>query len=538
MRISRNEGNQSHRRDFIRAGLLGIAAGTSACATGAVRGLASVFDIRSHGARGDGTTNDTAAIQSALDACAKNGGGTVHVGPGRYVAAGLRLSSNTRLYLESGATILGSHRYEDYAGDSDPRGKKPRRHGVISAIGAHNITIEGGGTLDGQALAFSTDDLSHVGTDYDPRVIRQGEKFLSERPFPDGPFRRGDKRPGNIVYMRDCQNVVMRGITVQNSPVWNIHMVRCQRVVVEGLDINSRDSGLRIPNDDGIDFTDCESVHVSNCSVETGDDCIVLFGSRGVTVNNCRLKTRSTAIRVGYDGAAPIRGCTFSNIVITDSNRGIGVFVRGAGDIEDVSFANCTIATRLFTGRWWGKGEPIQISCSPYDPTAKRLGQIRGIRFDNIRARSPSGIVVWGHPDSVISELNFSNVDLSVQSDPLNDSYGGNFDLRLTDDVRTNLFAHDIPGLFARRVDDLRIDGLTLRWPQSPAEFCSSGIHVEDFSRLRISGFDGAGAGEQHPAISLARGRNALISHNHQRGDTAHFLKTDDVSELTTTSAL
>lgn len=360
-------------------------------------------------------------------------------------------------------------------------------------------------------MASRTLDFSHAGSDFDAAVTRQGAAFMSEKLFVDGPSKKGPPRPGNVIYFANCHNVRLRDITVRNSPTWHIHMARCQRVWVTGLDVNSRDMQLKIPNDDGMDFTDCESVRISDCHVETGDDCLVFFGSRGVTVNNCWLKTRSTAVRVGYDGSAPMRSCYFSNLVIKDSNRGLGVFSRSAGDIEDIVFRDCSIETRLFSGRWWGKGEPIHVSCARWEQAAARLGRIRGVRFENIAARSPAGVVIWGQKDSPIEDVQFRDLDLQIQPDPPNDQYGGNFDLRLTDQLRTNLFKHDVAGVFARHVHDLRLRDLRVKWPSAPADFCTSAVQIEDFKRIVIDGFEGLGAQSHHPSIRLTRGEGARL---------------------------
>lgn len=507
--MSDNSSARLNRRGVL---LAGATVWASACASGRSPLRPHPFiDVRDHGARGDGEGNETAAVQAALDLCARQGGGTVVVPAGRYVVAGLFLRSHTTLHLAAGAVLQGSTRVEDYPERNETHKGTRRRRGLITAVGSENVTIEGAGALDGRSMAFSTDDLSYAGTDFDAQYVRQGKAFMSQRPFADGPYRKGPPRPGNVLYFLDCKNVTLRGITVRNSPTWNIHMARCRGVWVNGLDVNSRDVGLKIPNDDGMDFTDCEAVAISDCRVETGDDAIVLFGSRGVTVSNCWLRSKSTAVRVGYDGAAKMQGCAFSNLVISNSNRGLGVFVRGPGDIEDVSFSHCTIQTRLHSGRWWGKGEPIHVSCMPWEPDVPRLGRLKGVRFHDIAARSPSGVVIWGHPDSPIRDVALKNVTLQIEDDPLNDAYGGNVDLRLTRDAATNIFARDLPGLLARHVQDLSIENFDLRWPGQPAAFFTSGIEVEDFSGLHLEGFRGEAASGAHPRIELRRGAGARL---------------------------
>lgn len=471
------------------------------CAHGGAREGAPVFDVTRFGARGDGQTDDTSAVAQALAACGRAGGGTVWVPAGTYRVGPLRLESRTTLYLDAGATLQGSTQVADYPERIDPYRGESSRAGLLTAFGAETIAILGRGTLDGASLSFTTDDLSHKGSDHLPELTRQGSAFLSDVPFSDGPYRKGENRPGNVLRLHDCRNVRIEGITIQNSSTWNVRLSKCRDVVLRGLDVNSRAAGLKIPNDDGIDLQECESVRISDCHIETGDDCVALFGSSGVTMTNCWLRTRSTAVRVGYDGPAATRGCTFSNLVIDDANRGLGVFVRGAGDVEDVSFSDCVVHTRLMTGRWWGKGEPIHVSVVPWDEEATGLGRVRGVRFQGIQARSPAGIVAWGDPQSEIESLSFRDIEMHVRRDPLAASYGGNFDLRLAKDPRLNLFAHEIPGLFARHVSRLSVDRFDLSWDDDVIDFYGPALVAERFGRVSVARLSGRAA---HPARDAA----------------------------------
>lgn len=169
----------------------------------------------------------------------------------------------------------------------------------------------------------------------------------------DGPLEPKD-RPNNLIRFFNCTNILISGVTIQNSPIWTVHFVRCERVNITGVSINSFGSGRRVPNDDGIDLTDTRIVHISDCDIEDGDDGIVVLGGERITVANCTLSSRSAAVRVGFAGGE-IRDCVFANLVIFDSNRGLAVNVRGAGSIENVLFSDIVIQTRLVTGHWWGR---------------------------------------------------------------------------------------------------------------------------------------------------------------------------------------
>ena len=329
---------------------------------------AKQIDIREMGAVGDGTTLNTRTIQSALDSAAKLGGGTVYVPPGVYLTGTLQLRTNVDLYLEGGAVLRGSANVNDYMLNG-------RRVGLLFTQDVENVSISGHGTIDGNGDSFMVLDtakkMDHAGVMW----TRQGDGFrhVSEG-LGDGPLVPKD-RPYQMIIFSDCKKVTLRDVFITNSPFWTLHLADCDGIILSGLRIWGN---LLVPNNDGMDLTSCSNAVISDCDIRTGDDCIVLTGynhhydlpgykflkrtCENITVTNCTLVSRSAAIRIGGFDQNPMRNFTFSNIIITNSNRGIGLFVRDQGSIENVIFSNILIETRLFTGDWWGNGEPIQLS--------------------------------------------------------------------------------------------------------------------------------------------------------------------------------
>jgi hypothetical protein len=202
-------------------------------------------------------------------------------------------------------------------------------------------------------------------------------------------------------------------------------------------------------------------------------------------VVNCHLQSRSSGIRVGY-GQHPIRRCTFSNIQIYGSNRGIGVFAHDAADIEDLVFSNFTIATRLHNGQWWGNGEPIHLSCVSRFK-GKPAGSIRRVLFNNILATSESGILLWGMNESRMEDIAFQNLRLHIKCGPETMSYGGNFDLRPATPIELQIFRHDIPGVYAQHVDGLRLRDVILTWGEDLPDFYTHGLWTRGVNGLTIA---------------------------------------------------
>jgi polygalacturonase len=459
---------------------------------------ATTYDIVDFGAKADGSLS-TAGVQKAIDACHDAGGGTVVVPPGEFVIGTVRLRSHVTLHLSAGAVLKGSSNLEDYASSGVSRG-------LFVAEDVANVSVTGFGTVDGNGTFFHDPDRPHVGLerDYDVRYTRQGEDFMHERfGFEDGPIAF-ERRPGMTFAFFHCENVTLRDLTIVDSPSWSVRFAYCDNVTVDNVKIFNN---LLVPNSDGVHFTTSRNARVSNCDFRCGDDALIVATwqsgdppdvsryrhgnkagvSENITVTNCLLKSRSAGIRIGY-GRESVRNCTFDNIVIHDSNRGIGVFSREPGsDVDNILFSNILITNRLHKGHWWGKGEPIHVSTIPRFE-GQGTGTIRNVRFRNVVAESETGIVVWGVEENPIRDLELSNVQLTIRESPIHEIYGGNFDLRPTSSFATSIFEHDVPAMFARQVDGLLIDHCRFGWKGELPAFFTNGFQGESIERLVIEG--------------------------------------------------
>ena len=519
------------RRKIVTAGSVLAGAGLSHAVAQSPAGGTSrrVFNVLDYGAVADDGTMNTAAFKRASDACAGGGGGVLYVPPGAFLTGPVNLGSNTVLYLEAGAVIKGSPKLADYRAEQAPTSGESVRSGLVTARNANNVAICGRGVIEGNGMAFQIAGRIHQGNDWDRKFTRQKNEYMDPKFGTEtGPFAHED-RPGNLVRFLDCTNVLVEGVTIQNSPTWTVQFNRCADVNVRGVNINSDASDRRIGNDDGMDFRDSENIRVSDCNIHTGDDCIAVFASRNLTVSNCTLAARSAGIRVGYMGGET-RHCVFENLVI-HSNCGLKVNVRGSGLVEDILFSNIVKRTGLITGHWWGKGEPANVSAVPGSERAQaELGHIRRIRFSNILAESENSFLLYGSPGSPIEDVLIENVELRMHNSRLQPSYGGNFDLRGAADFAHALFQHDAPGLFFRHVQGLRIRGLRLFWDDIVPEFFSHGIEGEEFRDVDVRGFEGRGANGR-AAIALRNGADVTIADCRATAGCETFLSQTGVSD-------
>ena len=521
-----------HTRHRIGCGLavgiacVGLFAGQTAWAA------AGVINVLDHNVAGDGTTLNTTAFAKTVAACVKQNGGTVLVPAGIYRTGPIQLQSNVTLQLEAGAVLRGSEEVTDYRVD----GRRTRP--LVWAENATNVTICGRGTIDGRGVTFMRlDEPRTAGGDFEHRFTRQGEDFMSPKfGTADGPVTYRS-RPNRLVAFYNCTHVMMRDVLLTDAPCWTVNFADCQYVDIDRLKVLNNPV---IPNNDGIHCETCRNVHISNCELLCGDDaiCVTSVSSRkpgvceNVTVSNCTLSSRSAGVRLGY-GMNTIRNCVFENLVIRDSNRGVGLFVRQEGSIENVLFNNIVIQTRLHTGHWWGKGEPIHISVLPARESSAALGRIRNVTFANILAESESGIVIWAHEPGRIEDVTLDQVRLRVRKGPLSASYGGNIDLRPAFDAQWAIFRHDLAGIFCHGANGLTLNQIDVRWDAEAPPYYTHALWCEQTSRVVIDGFRGRqpGSGDGHAAIALDSVRGVIVRNSQAAEGTTTFLSHRGVTE-------
>jgi len=499
--------NEFTRSVILVVGLVGVGLAAS--------GQEGVFNIREYGAKGDGHTLDTKAIDKAVAACVKAGGGVVLVPAGTYVIGTIRLYSNVELRLGPGSVLLASANTNDYGLQRDygfsGSGAGGLKLGLIFADKAENVSLTGTGVIDGRSEAYMYADSVQVSGEDDSKYTRQGIGYMNAREGKaEAPLMWKGKwvdRPGTQILFHACKRVLVRDITVRNANDWTMDLNACDDAKVLGISI---DNNMSVPNSDGVDMYDSRNVIIADCDIRAGDDAIAVVGTSDVKVTNCSLHSRSCGIRVGYNAFNDNNSgnLLFDNIRIYGSNRGVGIFQRRGGAISNALFSNMIIDTRLYPGQWWGHGEPIHISALP-GLGSTVVGTISNIRFTNIIARGEQGIVLWGADESVLRDIRLENVELTISRGPLTDVYGGNFDLRPVNDPSLGIFKHDIPAVFARHVEGLTLRGFDVRWGSGLPDFFTNAVYCEDFSRLTIDGFRGAGAGAG--AGAAVRGLAALV---------------------------
>jgi len=470
---------------------------------------AQTYSVTKYGAVADGKTLATTAIQKAIDACNRAGGGTVEVPAGTFLTGTISLKSNVNLHLESGAVLLGSPNINDYRAYTLPKYPEygTNHYGILYTEQAENVALSGLGTIDGNDPAYFDVTRAKKIDTVTTRYTRQKNNYRHVAGgIGDGPWEPKEPRPRQMVIFAQCQNVRLTDVSLLRSPFWTLHFSDCDAVLVSSIRLWS---SLLAPNADGIDITSSSNVAVTGCDIRAGDDAIAITGydhhfeipgfsgqrhaSENIIISNCNLQSYSSGIRIGFLDQNTVRNVTVSNVNITNSTRGIGIFLRDEGSLENLTFTNINIDTHLRTGDWWGNGEPIHISALRGKEHVK-LGQIKNVRFDNITCRGENGILVYGTPESVIENLSFNHVRFDFVDSPLNDVAGGNVDLRGVIGAKNQLFAREIPGVLAQYVNGLSINDFDLQWLGVRASFLSHGLETDHVTGLRVADFRGKAA--------------------------------------------
>jgi polygalacturonase len=289
------------------------------------------FDITNYGAVADGKTDCTAAIGKAIDACVAAGGGNVVVPAGEFFTGPIHLKSNVNLHLNEGATLKFN---------TDPKAYLPavlsRFESVecynyspfIYALDQKNVAVTGKGTLDGQA----TDEnwlqwKGKKGGTNTQKAANERLKTMAEAgvPVDQRRFGEGDYLRPNFIQFNRCCNVMVEGVRIRRSPMWEIDPVLCTNVIVRGVDIVSHG-----PNNDGCDPESCRDVLIENCLFDTGDDCIAIKSGRN-----------ADGRRIGVPSVnLIIRGCT-----MRDGHAGTAIGSEISGSCSNVFVENCEMSS-------------------------------------------------------------------------------------------------------------------------------------------------------------------------------------------------
>lgn len=324
------------------------------------------FSIVRFGAKPGGQVDCREAINKAIEACSKAGGGRVVVPAGEFLTGAIRLRSNVNLHVSKGATLKFATDAKAYLPIVHTRWEGMELMHLSPLIYAYeetNVAITGEGTLDGQGKAYFWKWHGNPRYGGNPDVMSQRTararlyEFMdrnapvSERIFGEGHWLRPQ-----FIQPYKCRNVLIEGVKIIDSPMWEVHPVLCENVTIRNLHIATHG-----PNNDGCDPESCKDVLIDNCFFDTGDDCIAIKSGRNndgrrlntptenIIVRNCTMKDGHGGITVGSEISGGVRNLFAHDCKMDSPDLWTALRVKNnasrGGKLENFYFRNITIGT-------------------------------------------------------------------------------------------------------------------------------------------------------------------------------------------------
>ncbi len=377
-----------------------------------------VDDYKDHSV---GMESDYGIIQRAIEACSKQGGGTVIVPQGDWLTGPIHLRSYIHLRFETGAVVTFSDRFDDYLPVVFTRWEGMECYNYSPLVYAHeceHIAITGDGCLIGSGEAWwhwkqlqqeAANRLCYAESDGIP---------VQERVFGT---ERDALRP-SFIHPINCRNVLIEGITIKNGPQWTIHPVYCENVWIKGVTVVSHG-----PNTDGLNPDSCSNVLVEDSYFETGDDCIAINSGmnedgwrvnkpcENIVIRNCTMKEGHGGLVIGSGMSGGVRNVYAHNCRISGGDRGIRLkSMRGRGGfVENIWFENIEINDV--------REEAVQINMyygySTVAPRSVKPSDFKRITIRNITGKGAGiAVEIRGLPEQRLKDIVLENIRLAADS--------------------------------------------------------------------------------------------------------------------------
>lgn len=404
---------------------------------GALLALATVqgadFSVNAYGAKGDGRTVDTTAIQKAIDRAAAAGGRVVFK-PGVYLSGALFLKSGVHLQLDEGVEIRGvpdlAAYPEMWTRIAGIEMKWPAA--LVNICEQSNVKITGRGVIDGDGK-FWWDKYWRMRKEYEPKGLRWAADY--------------DCRRVRLIQIYKSSRVNLEGLTLKRSGFWTVHICFSRQVNVDGLTIRNNIDG-RGPSTDGIDIDSSSDVLVEHCDIECNDDALCLKAGRDadglrvnrptekVVIRDCTVRAGAGGVTIGSETSGGIRDVEAYRItVLAGVPRGIifkSAKTRGGTvenisihdmDLHDVatpvsfdlnwnpsySYSRMPEGARDVPAHWKALTEPV--------PPEKGMPHFRNVRISGIKATGArQAFLVNGYPEAPFENFQFKNLDIAAQT--------------------------------------------------------------------------------------------------------------------------
>lgn len=438
-----------------------------------------IYDIRDFDAIAGGKDLCTKAIQSAIDKCSEEGGGTVYLPPGDWLTGTVYLESNVTIQLDAGSKLLGSKNKTDYG---PPRKLKGPDNGtfsywaVIAGKGLENIAIRGRGVIDGQGVNFR---------------------------YKDGP------RPKNI-YLEDCRDVIIEGVRLRAAGSWMQHYRNCDRLTIRDIAVFNHVAY----NNDGLNIDSSRDVTITGCNIDSDDDAIVLKSlstkpCENIVISDCIVSSHCNSIKMGTESGGGFRNITVTNCTICSPRyskvtygkqrglAGLALEIVDGGILDRVAISNITIkgvTAPIFMrlgnrARIYGKDKPP-------------VGEFHNVSLSNVIATDCSslGCSITGLPGHPIENVTISNVNLAFDGGGTKEDAARQIPENPTKYPESTMFG-TLPayGFYCRHVKNLKFQNVRLA--TSAADY----RHAMLFDDVQNAAIDSLDAPSAPNAVDIIR---------------------------------
>jgi polygalacturonase len=370
---------------------------------GAVPAFAAgrVCNVRQYGAKGDGSTKDTAALQAAIDACAKAGGGTVRVEGGTFLSAPVVLRDHITLEVAKGATLLGSPDHADYPAKTEFR--SPGLQSLVSATGATDVAISGGGTIDGNGESW----------------------WLEARRYKDSGILGSEHTRPRLVVFDHCTHVRVEGVTLQNSPMWQLVPYNSDDVVIRNIRVLAPEKS---PNTDAIDPFSSSNVVIDHVFADVGDDDIAIksgainspggdLPSQNIRISNVDFQ-HGHGLSIGSEIAGGAHNISVEHAHFHDTDNGIRIKAnRDRGnEVSNISFDDVQmedVKIALIISEYY----PSVLPSGPMEaaPVTRLTPHFHNISITNVTATATkSAGAIAGLPEAPVEDVTLRNVSIQA----------------------------------------------------------------------------------------------------------------------------
>lgn len=474
------------------------------------------YNVIDFGAKVDGQTLDTEAIQKAIDECANNGGGIVEFPAGTYLSGTIIMKDNVVLNLQAGSKILGSKSIEDFPMYSQPVANnmdKDVYRALIRGENLKNIGITGLGVIDGQGKYLQDSPITDEDLKEIEKVYTDNTRFI--------PSKRNDQRPFLLRFV-SCNDITIEGITLQHPVKWTQHYLNCDGVTVRDVKVYAHGG----ENNDLIDIDGSRNVVITGMIGDCDDDGICLKSTgkeivENVLISNCIIRSRTNPFKAGTDSYGGFRNITITNCYIGPSLTnggysgrdeglaGIALELVDGGVLENVTISNIVMEEMA---------APIFIRLGnrarTYKPNmpVRPIGSIDNIKISNVVAKNAgkTGCSIIGEIGHPIKNVSISNVKINFDG-------GGTLaeslveKPELVNEYPESTMLGDLPayGFFVRHVDGITFRDVEFSYNE---EEYRPAMLFNDVKNLKLLNFDAEIADDALGQIVLQNSENVFIN--------------------------